>query len=99
MSGGDRKGRGRGRMNTETKLSSRRFVVKTMTAIGTAGAAPALLGGTGSARAERLNPTRLSDGIVKIGVLTDLNGPYRDFAGPGSVLATRMAVEEFGGTM
>jgi branched-chain amino acid transport system substrate-binding protein len=41
----------------------------------------------------------LSDGMVKIGVLTDLNGPYRDFAGPGSVLAARMAVEDFGGTM
>jgi branched-chain amino acid transport system substrate-binding protein len=86
-------------MNTETKLSSRRLVVKTMTAIGAAVAAPALLGGMRGAHAERLNPTRLSDGIVKIGVLTDLNGPYRDFAGPGSVLATRMAVEEFGGTM
>ncbi len=44
-------------------------------------------------------PGRVSDGIVKIGVLTDMNGPYRDFGGPGSVIATRMAVEEFGGTV
>ena len=79
------------------KLSRRRFVGKTMAALGTGVTAPALLGGV--AHAERLNPPRLSDGIVKIGVLTDLNGPYRDFAGPGSVLATRMAVEDFGGTM
>ena len=86
-------------MNTETKLSRRRFVGKTMAAVGTAVAAPALLGSMKLAHAERLNPTRLSDGIVKIGVLTDLNGPYRDFAGPGSVLAARLAVEDFGGTM
>jgi len=30
-------------------------------------------------------------------VLTDLSGPYADFAGPGSVLATRMAIEDQGG--
>ena len=41
----------------------------------------------------------LSDGKVRIGVLTDLNGPYRDFAGPGSVIATQMAIEDFGGSM
>jgi branched-chain amino acid transport system substrate-binding protein len=39
----------------------------------------------------------ISDGIVKIGVLTDMNGPFVDNVGPGSVLATRLAVEEFGG--
>ena len=42
---------------------------------------------------------RLSDGMVKIGVLTDMNGPYRDFGGPGSVIAAQMAAEEFGMTM
>jgi branched-chain amino acid transport system substrate-binding protein len=41
----------------------------------------------------------ISDGVVKIGVLTDMNGPYRDFCGAGSVTAARMAVEEFGGTV
>jgi branched-chain amino acid transport system substrate-binding protein len=30
-------------------------------------------------------------------VLTDLSGPYADFAGPGSVVAARMAVEDHGG--
>ncbi len=39
----------------------------------------------------------LSDGIVKIGVLTDMSGPFVDNVGPGSVLATQLAVEEFGG--
>ena len=34
---------------------------------------------------------------MRIGVLTDLSGPYADFAGPGSVLATRMAIEDHGG--
>jgi len=36
---------------------------------------------------------------VKIGVLTDASGPYADSGGPGSVLAARMAVAEFGGTV
>lgn len=33
----------------------------------------------------------------KIGVLTDMSGLYADLAGPGSLLAAKMAVEEFGG--
>lgn len=32
---------------------------------------------------------------IKIGVLTDLSGPYSDLSGEGSVLATRMAAEDF----
>lgn len=39
----------------------------------------------------------ISDGIVKIAVLTDMSGPYVDNVGPGSVLATELAIEEFGG--
>ncbi|WP_245754367.1 ABC transporter substrate-binding protein [Candidatus Accumulibacter aalborgensis] len=38
---------------------------------------------------------QVSDGIVKIGVLTDLSGAYSDLAGPGSVLATKMAIDDF----
>lgn len=37
----------------------------------------------------------LAQQSVKIGVLSDLAGPYRDSTGPGSVIATRMAVEDF----
>ena len=38
---------------------------------------------------------RAQDGpAVKLGVLTDLAGPYSDLTGRGSVLATRMAVED-----
>jgi branched-chain amino acid transport system substrate-binding protein len=34
---------------------------------------------------------------VKIGVLTDMAGMYKDIMGPGSVLAAQMAAEDFGG--
>ncbi len=36
---------------------------------------------------------------VRIGVLTDETGPYADSAGPGSVRAAQMAVDDFGGTV
>ena len=36
---------------------------------------------------------------VTIGVLTDMSGTSMDLSGPGSVLATTMAVEDFGGTV
>jgi len=39
----------------------------------------------------------ISDGVVRIGVLTDMTGYYSDLAGPGSVIAARMAVDDFGG--
>lgn len=42
---------------------------------------------------------QISDNVVRIGVLTDETGPYADSAGPGSVLAARMAVEDSGGTV
>ncbi|KAA0113528.1 ABC transporter substrate-binding protein [Methylobacterium sp. P1-11] len=45
--------------------------------------------GTGTASAE----------VLRIGVLSDMSGPQADFAGPGSVLAARMAVADFGGTV
>src|SRR5215475_3358061 len=37
-----------------------------------------------------------TDGIVKIGILTDMSGVYSDFGGPGSVAAAKLAVEDFG---
>src|SRR5687768_10441061 len=39
------------------------------------------------------------DGAVKIGVLDDMSGPYSDNTGPGDVLAVRMAIADFGGTV
>src|SRR5512135_320639 len=40
---------------------------------------------------------QISDDVVKIGVLTDMNGPSSSADGPGSVTAAQMAVEDFGG--
>src|SRR5207342_3721182 len=44
----------------------------------------------GSAQAQ------VSDGVIKIGVMNDMSSLYADIAGPGSVVAARMAVEDFG---
>jgi branched-chain amino acid transport system substrate-binding protein len=39
----------------------------------------------------------LSDGVLKVGVMTDMSGAYSDLCGPGSVVAAQMAVDDFGG--
>jgi branched-chain amino acid transport system substrate-binding protein len=39
---------------------------------------------------------QFSDGVVKIGVMNDMSGTYSDLSGQGSVIAARMAVEDFG---
>src|SRR5438128_8850348 len=41
---------------------------------------------------------QISDGIIKIGVLNDQSSLYADLTGQGSVVAARMAVEDFGAT-
>jgi branched-chain amino acid transport system substrate-binding protein len=43
------------------------------------------------------SPARISDGVVKIGLLLDLSGPYSETTGTASVTAAKMAVEDFGG--
>lgn len=47
------------------------------------------------------SPSRAAEagGPIKIGVLNDQSGPYADLGGQGSVLAARMAVEDYGGTV
>src|SRR3954454_18931295 len=40
---------------------------------------------------------QVSDDVVKIGVLTDMNGPASTPTGQGSVTATQMAIDDFGG--
>jgi branched-chain amino acid transport system substrate-binding protein len=40
---------------------------------------------------------KISDKVVKIGVLTDMSGPASDATGPGSLAAAQMAVADFGG--
>ncbi len=46
--------------------------------------------GIGAAQAQ------ISDGVIKIGVMNDMSGLYADLTGPGSVVAARLAVEDFG---
>jgi len=36
---------------------------------------------------------------VKIGLLSDMSGPYRDVGGPGNRAAVELAVQDFGGTV
>lgn len=38
---------------------------------------------------------QVSDGVVRIGVLTDLSGAYSDIAGKGTLIATQMAIDDF----
>jgi branched-chain amino acid transport system substrate-binding protein len=42
---------------------------------------------------------QISDDVVKIGVLSDMSAGQSDSTGPGSVMAARMAVEDFGGSV
>jgi branched-chain amino acid transport system substrate-binding protein len=58
---------------------------------------PGLVLATLLAAAPALAAEKVSDGVVRIGVLTDMTGYYSDLAGPGSVLAAKMAAEDFGG--
>ncbi len=50
-----------------------------------------------AATAATVLPARAQPGeVVRIGVMTDLSGQYRDNSGPTSVLAAHQAVEDFG---
>lgn len=40
---------------------------------------------------------QISDDVVRIGIMGDMAGPYSGNGGPGSVIAARMAIEDFGG--
>ena len=51
----------------------------------------ALLAGVAPARAQ------VSDGVVRVGVLNDTSGVFQDTNGPGSVVAARLAAEDFAG--
>jgi branched-chain amino acid transport system substrate-binding protein len=56
-------------------------------------AAVALIVGTLAAQAQE----KVSDGVVKIGMLEDMSSIYADITGIGAVTAAKMAVEDFGG--
>ena len=42
-----------------------------------------------------IRPARAQAPVLKIGVLNDLSGPYRDTGGVTSVICTKQAIEEF----
>ena len=55
-----------------------------------AAAIAATFGMAGTAHAQ------ISDGVIKIGIMNDMSGLYADLTGQGSVVAARMAIEDFG---
>lgn len=63
-------------------------------AIAAAIAAMALAGAAGAQQ-------KVSDDVIKVGVLTDMSGTYSDFTGTGAVTAARMAIDDYakGGTL
>ncbi|HEX4599552.1 MAG TPA: ABC transporter substrate-binding protein [Burkholderiaceae bacterium] len=56
-------------------------------AISVAGVVVLMLAGTAQAE--------IPDGVVKVGVLTDLSGIYADLSGRGAIVATQMAIDDF----
>ena len=64
----------------------RKLIASLVSAACLAGAAAGLSAQSGA---------KLSDGVVKIGVLTDLSGLYSDLSGQGSVIAAQMAIDDF----
>ncbi len=40
---------------------------------------------------------KISDGVIKVGVIEDMSGVYADITGKGAVAAAQMAIDEFGG--
>lgn len=58
-----------------------------------------LAGLTAALLAYQARSAEISDQVVKIGVLTDMNGPASTPTGQGSVTAAQMAVDDFGGTV
>jgi branched-chain amino acid transport system substrate-binding protein len=45
------------------------------------------------------NWARAEDGVLRVGIITDMSGQYADGNGPGSVISAQMAAEEIGGTV
>ncbi len=58
-----------------------------------------MLAGAASLAAAPAMRAAAAEGPVRVGVLTDQTGPYADSGGAGSVLAARMAAQDFGPTV
>jgi branched-chain amino acid transport system substrate-binding protein len=55
-----------------------------------------LAGASAAAVAAPLSRARAQANTIRLGVLSDMSGPYRDATGPGSVVMTQAAAAEFG---
>jgi branched-chain amino acid transport system substrate-binding protein len=63
-----------------------------------AGAMFAVVAAAAGAAAQTAPPAGgISDGVVKIGLILDMSGPYSALTGKGSATAAQMAAEDFGG--
>lgn len=69
---------------------------KTVLALSVAAMTASAFSGDALAQAAA-SAAKISDGVVKIGLLLDMSSLYADVTGAGSVEAARMAVEDFGG--
>src|SRR3954470_642330 len=58
-------------------------------------ATPFVVSGQAAKKDAAASGVKLSVGVVKIGVLTDLSGLYSDLSGAGAVLAVKMAIDDF----
>ena len=58
-----------------------------------------LLLSLGLALLSATSPARAEDGVLRVGIITDMSGQYADGNGTGSVIAAQMAAEEIGGSV
>ncbi|MGK5079283.1 ABC transporter substrate-binding protein [Janthinobacterium sp. HLX7-2] len=72
------------------KLKQREHSLKQVVALGVAGCIGSL-----AFAAQATAQEKISDGVVKIGVLTDMTGTYSEFVGAGAVTAAKMAIADF----
>jgi branched-chain amino acid transport system substrate-binding protein len=61
------------------------------TLLGTASLLPAW-----TTRAQTPASTNVRTKPLKIGIMSDMSGPYAEASGPGDVVAARLAIEDFG---
>ncbi len=54
-----------------------------------------LLGAAGGAAIARRSAQAQTRTVIRIGVINDQSGPYRDVNGPTSIACTRQAIQEF----
>ena len=86
---------------TKTNRTSNRFQLRTAAAavaLAVSAALPASVAQAQSGAKPAAAPTvKISDGVIKIGLLLDMSSLYEDVAGNGTVTAVKMAIDEFGG--